>query len=118
MLNALVALRRFRTRGLPWWVRCASVAALIFATPITRLALTEVVTLLSQDDCDCEDGCEAQGGCTGSCQTCFCCPHSNVEVLAAIDVAAGANCLLPMLLPRDETGAEGHAPPLLRPPAA
>jgi hypothetical protein len=120
MLRASVVRRSARARrGRVSWLACFALFALAFATPITQLLVTELVTLVAQDDC-CEkdDDCKEEGRCPGPCQTCHCCPHANALASTPLVVPARSIVCEGIVLEPDDHCAEGHVSPPFRPPTA
>jgi hypothetical protein len=101
-------------------LRWLALSALLFATPVIQQALTEAVELLAADDCGCahdsEPDCKEQGECPGPCQTCFCCPHSNVVSVAGIGMLVRASLRDPIRFEHDGRESEGYLSSPFRPP--
>lgn len=92
----------------------------MFATPATQQLVTEIVELVSCDDCGCDDDndCKEEGRCPGPCQTCQCCPHSNAVASTLIVVPVSRIVRIAVPVQRDDGYAEAHASPPFRPPTA
>ncbi|HMI89842.1 MAG TPA: hypothetical protein VK509_00700 [Polyangiales bacterium] len=106
---------RWRLRRAPRWLRWLALGALAFGTPVIQQALTETVVLLA-DDCDCGDDCKDHGECPGPCQTCFCCPHSNVLSVAGVGMLVRSGLRERLRFEQDARHFEGYLSSPFRPP--
>jgi hypothetical protein len=97
-------------------LRWLALSALLLATPVIQQALTEAALLLAADDCGCEDDCKEQGECPGTCQTCLCCPHSNVVSVAGIGMLVRSGSREPICFEQVERDSEGYLSSPFRPP--
>jgi hypothetical protein len=112
--------RRASSSALSGALRWLALCALLVATPVVQQALTEVIQLLAADDCGCEhdreQDCKEQGDCPGTCQTCLCCPHSNVVSVAGLGVPVCSGLREPMCFEQVERDSEGYLSSPFRPP--